>query len=415
MSAEELEVFLNEGDLGPNEEVQAGNAKKNKESEASDIRQGKQTGKQLKSIPSVSEATIYKRVVQQIVPNLEKQIDQFVENACRSVELNLRNVSSSSEEFMNMSNEVSPKVPNMPEVLNISETQALPGAGERTADQRADDFIRDAEKVKASMLEVEGKNLFSPHLANTGDPCGKNTNMGDLPDVQNILIMDNDYQMIDSHVDAALCNKVENLEYVDFGKLLPKQIANSDDNRLEFVTKNRMTFLAPAADRENSVISSYIKWEQAFRVFSNIMTSKHPEKSSELLQYNHMIHTALMSYIWENVYSYDKEFRHHISRHPRRSWGVILQQAWTMLLKDRLRHDNTPFHKSRDGRDRKEICKHFNKGCCTYGLSCRYNHRCTIKKCGKYGHGAYQCRLQGEVADKEKQGESSSKEETSKK
>ena len=145
------------------------------------------------------------------------------------------------------------------------------------------------------------------------------------------------------------------------------------------------------------------------------MTSKHPSKSAELLQYNHTIHTASMSYVWDNVYSYDKEFRHHISRHPKRSWGVILQQAWTMLLKDQLRQDNTPFHKRKDGRDHKEICKRFNKGGCTFGLSCHYDHRCAIKKCGKYGHGAFQCRLCGETADRERQGESSRKEDLPKK
>ena len=57
----------------------------------------------------------------------------------------------------------------------------------------------------------------------------------------------------------------------------------------------------------------------------------------ELTQYNHVIHTTSMSYIWDNVYAYDKEFRYRIARHPTRSWSVILQQAWTMLIKDRVR------------------------------------------------------------------------------
>ena len=81
------------------------------------------------------------------------------------------------------------------------------------------------------------------------------------------------------------------------------------------------------------------------RVFLNIMTRSYPEKVTELLQYNHPIHSAAMAYNWDNVYSYDKEFRHHIGRHSQRAWNVILQQAWTMLLKDRLKNDNSLFQK----------------------------------------------------------------------
>ena len=33
---------------------------------------------------------------------------------------------------------------------------------------------------------------------------------------------------------------------------------------------------------------------------------------------------------------YDRDFRLHISRHPERSWGVILHQSWVMRLKDRI-------------------------------------------------------------------------------
>ena len=143
-----------------------------------------------------------------------------------------------------------------------------------------------------------------------------------------------------------------------------------------------MTYLAPIAEREVIQITSYNKWEQAFRVFSNVLTSKYPQKATELLQYNHTIHTASMAYIWENVYNYDKEFCHHISRHPTRTWSVILQQAWTMILKDRVRGDNTFFYKGSFGgggngktnkKDR-EPCRCFNKGRYMYRLSCHYDH-----------------------------------------
>ena len=39
---------------------------------------------------------------------------------------------------------------------------------------------------------------------------------------------------------------------------------------------------------------------------------------------------------WSNVYSYDKLFRMHIAKHPLHNWGIILQQAWSFCLTDKI-------------------------------------------------------------------------------
>ena len=88
-------------------------------------------------------------------------------------------------------------------------------------------------------------------------------------------------------------------------------------------------------------------------------------------------------------------------RHPEKSGGVILQQAWTMLLKDRIHnHSNQLFQKGNLPRNKskkdKEPCKRFNWGKCTFGLSCKFDHRCSVPKCGKFGHGAHICHLRDE-------------------
>ena len=110
-----------------------------------------------------------------------------------------------------------------------------------------------------------------------------------------------------------------------------------------------------------------------------------------------------MFYSWENVYSYDKEFHHHIARYPYRSWSVILQQTWTMLLKDRIKYDNgfqrNGNHRGNKGNSHKEICKWFNCGKCTFGLSCKFDHRCAIPKCGKFGHGAHICCMRNQDSE----------------
>ena len=116
---------------------------------------------------------------------------------------------------------------------------------------------------------------------------------------------------------------------------LPKdRILAKEDECLELIIRQGRTFWSPVS--ENVSINSYGRWEQAFRVCSDIYTRAHPHRPSELIQYNHIIHSISATYTWENVYSYDKEFRIHLSKHPEHSWAIILQQAWSMRLKDRI-------------------------------------------------------------------------------
>ena len=138
--------------------------------------------------------------------------------------------------------------------------------------------------------------------------------------------VDEEYMVMGSHLDETICKRIVNNEYVDFAKLLPcDKFSLEEDRCMELVNHNEMSFWSPVADREVGSITSFRKWESAFRVFVNIYTSKFPLKAAELLQYSHVIHTASQTYVWENVYLYDKEFRIHMSKHPQRSWAVILQ------------------------------------------------------------------------------------------
>ena len=240
---------------------------------------------------STSEVTIYKKAVQQLTPEMSDQIDKFINEASLNA-VNFtgegRKVSISSEEFMDTSDEL--------DVLNgqfsIPDPQEVANKPEKTLEGKADNMIRETEKSRAWLYDVPGM----LNLAN-----------------QDIQVMDNKYQMIDAHVDDSMKQKIINYEFVDLSKLLPKNKSWDDDHRLEIVNKNGMTFLSPSADRDNMQISSYNRSEQAFRIYRSILTTTYPEKSSELLQYNHTISTAAASYSWENVNAYDHEFRQHIS------------------------------------------------------------------------------------------------------
>ena len=219
---------------------------------------------------------------------------------------------------------------------------------ELSPEERADQLICEVEMAKAKIFPLPGND--------------------NLPNFQFITKIDQDYLMVGNHVDEVTRQKIVRGEYIDFGKLLSKdRILTEEDGRMELIMKNGRTYWSPISDAVT--INGFARWEQAFRIYSNIYTSEHPQKSGELIQYNHIIHSISLSYVWENMYAYDKEFRIHISKHPEHSWAVILQQAWSMKLRDRISHSegghfSSRFNGSSSGGKNKsnEPCKKYNKG-----------------------------------------------------
>ena len=271
---------------------------------------------------------------------------------------------------------------------------------ELTPEERAEQLIHEAERAKAKIFSPKGNRKFSVDVE-------QNISQ----DLQAIVLIDQDYQVVGAHVDESLKQKIIEGQYIDFGKLIPKdKILSEEDGRMELVIRNGKSFWTPVS--ESVTISNFARWEQAFRVFSNVYTGAHPQKSGDLIQYNHIIHSISLSYLWENVYSYDKEFRLHMSRHPDRSWAVILQQAWSMKLRDRISKSESADNRSyvssatpkRFNGDKSpkysDYCKRFNRGKCNLGSGCRFEHRCSY--CDKFGHGVLVCRKL--VYDKSKNG-----------
>ena len=150
-------------------------------------------------------------------------------------------------------------------------------------------------------------------------------------------MVDEEFTLIAAHLDEIMKVKIGNGDYIDFAWLIPMdRMLLEDDKRMEFVVKNGQTFILPVSDREATSISNFSRWEQAFRVYSTIYVGFYPQKAKELIQYNHIIYSASSTYVWENVYAYDRDFRMHLSRHPGHNWGIILHQAWVLRMKDRV-------------------------------------------------------------------------------
>ena len=274
---------------------------------------------------------------------------------------------------------------------------------EITPEEKTRRMIQEAENAKARIFTTPGKNNYSQSEINEGEFCERPT-----PVQSASAIIDENYIIVGAHVDELTIAKIERGEYVDFGKLIPRdRVIAEDDGRMEMQVREGRTYWVPVSTATN--ISNFTKWEQAFRVFSNIYCKANAHRAAELIEYNHVIHTIAMTYTWENVYTYDKEFRLHMSRYPHRSWAIILQQAWSLRLRDRIsanNHNNNNYasnnYQARSGGNRAKIsepCRRFNRGKCNFGPSCKYEHRCSYNSCAKFGHAFVNCRKA--IADKQ--------------
>ena len=216
------------------------------------------------------------------------------------------------------------------------------------------------------------------------------------------VLVDEEFSVVAAHVDEVTKRKIEDSQYVDFARLLPRdRVLVEESTGLRLVNRNGELGLASETERDLGTINSFARWDQAFCVFTNIYTSSFPHKSTELTQYNHIIRTAAASYRWENVYNYDKDFRIHMSKNPYRSWGVILQLSWSTRLKEKIRTSDEGQH---EGKQRKsDVCWRYNRGKCTYGNSCKFDHKCAI--CLKFGHGSHNCRRANTTHDRRDHGD----------
>ena len=223
---------------------------------------------------------------------------------------------------------------------------------------------------------------------------------------------DDKYFHLTCHVDKLLKSKIENGEYVDLERLLPKRKffkGGSDDSHLEWITRDGMTFLTPVQDRDQK-ISGIHKWDQAFHIYAAIYCNANPGRAGEVWQYIHLINTAATSYQWDNVAYYDNTFRQMMGECPMRSWAKTYTQLWQLALRDLItksqnqpwQNTNNPSGSGSSGSTpksgqpgkrktwRDNCCWTFNRiGKCTR-KDCHFDNRCSY--CSAWNHYANICK-----------------------
>ena len=61
-------------------------------------------------------------------------------------------------------------------------------------------------------------------------------------------IVDEGYIVVGAHLDEAMIGKIKNGEYVDFGKLIPRDRMIDEEGRMELCIKNGRTFWMPVSN-----------------------------------------------------------------------------------------------------------------------------------------------------------------------
>ena len=327
------------------------------------------------------------------------------------------------DKLVNNNESIINKVSNFVEAIRISEqdrreagtsgsqmrsTATIPGYED--AKNRTDNAVIEAEKFCAAIEHPQGNFNSQFEIPNVGDL----RHLGQVASFHD-NINDDDFFHMTCHVDANLRKKIENGEYVDLEKLVPKDRGSpfaQENNRLEWVQRDGNTFLAPVTG--NNKITNVKKWDQAFRMYATFYCGANPSRSREIWQYVDIIHTAANTFVWDNVYNYDVTFRHLMEFNPQRSWGKTYTQMWHLAMKEPLfkngfnrnqnyRQNNGYFsngastknnqqNQSHQGAAKKkpDYCWNYNRGIrCKYGNKCKYIERCSY--CDASNHAKFNC------------------------
>lgn len=193
-----------------------------------------------------------------------------------------------------------------------------------------------------------------------------------------------------AHIDDQTLDKIQNGEYVDFAKLLPREtvVTSQEKGKFQIVDEDGKPAFAPYVPKDAYTITCFKRWELAFDVFAKIYADAFPRRAPELLEYKHIIRRGAESFPWLHVYNYDQIFRQFIEKNPGRTWAKKHHETWSNHVTDSKLSPNT--NPDRDVKRTKPPCRFFNKnGNCKRGRNCDHDHRCSF--CFMFGHGRYNC------------------------
>lgn len=250
------------------------------------------------------------------------------------------------------------QLPLPPPPVQQTTEQVPPNVAARA---KADDMIKQAELQKAELAKPPGENNLAAQYT-------VNKIISDDDNVDGSL--DYLHNSGTAHVDRQTRLKVKLNEYVDLVKFLPRDLDTvDDDENLVLTSKEGKTYHVPPADRDNAAINTFKKWQTAFKVFMGVYMEEHPDKlnlAPELVQYMQLIEDMTTTWIWDNVYKYDKRHRRMMGQFKKRHWHVPYQAARAELkithIMNNLNQSNPRYKKPGipPNKQKKEACRNYN-------------------------------------------------------
>ena len=238
-----------------------------------------------------SEVTIYRDAVEscKLPGRLSSSSEEEIDSSSELIDLNqvIKSVAGAKNLTTHQSNGPQPGGSSdaTPNQLDIVQTQATKKS---TPEERAEKIIKEAEIAEGQIFSTNGKNFHDYDIDHAREM------------IHSVLV-DEEYSAVGGHLDDTVIGKIKRGEYVDFARLLPRdRIAIEEDKRLQPIFKNGQVYWQ--TPMETGSITTYGKWEVAFKVFAKIYTKYHPHRVSELIQYSHDIHATSLTYYWDNIY-----------------------------------------------------------------------------------------------------------------
>ena len=196
-------------------------------------------------------------------------------------------------------------------------------------------------------------------------------------------------RILSDHVEDKICSKIWRDRYIDVGWLIEQDPTEDKPYALIDDTKGKLNI---TKQRTKVKVESWVVWNRAMRIFTEIYACKRPLECVHLLQYIGLLNELSSCFSFSQVYAYDKKFRYARQKDPTKVWYLLDNQLALRYLYNT--HNTATFSrpsvtfKPNKPKDNFLNCFRHNYAHCTF-THCKFPHVCG--NCGQPSHKTNAC------------------------
>ena len=130
-------------------------------------------------------------------------------------------------------------------------------------------------------------------------------------------------RILSDHVEDKICSKIWRDRYIDLGWLIEQDPTEDKPYALIDDVRGKLNF---TKQRTKVKVESWVMWNRAIRIFTEIYSCKKPLECIYLLQYIGLLNELSSRFSFGQVYAYDKKFRYAKQKDPTKVWYLLDQQ-----------------------------------------------------------------------------------------